>query len=279
MQLRTLAVVMPAYNEAEGLPSFLREVLDAVRPLASTVQLVVVNDRSTDETSVVLGALRSDLPELTVIDSPVNRGHGPTALAAYRAGLESNPDAVLHVDGDGQFLGEDLPRVIRALDDADVVHGVRGGRTDPWFRRTLTACVGGAVALVVRERIPDVNTPLRAYRADTLRRLLDAVPPDALVPHVQFSIAEARLGIRRKYVRVRSIPRRGSTETGTMWGATERTPKLPPKRLLVFSARAAREVWTYSVLRRPSADRVAPERREDAYRDRSDDGGSGASAP
>lgn len=256
MQLRTLAVVMPAYNEAEGLPSFAREVLEAVRPLASTVHLVVVNDRSTDDTSAVLAALHDELPEISVVDSAVNRGHGPTALAAYRAGLELNPEAVLHLDGDGQFVGEDLPRVIRALEHADVIHGVRGGRTDPWFRRALTACVGAAVALVVHERIPDVNTPLRAYRTDALRRLVDAVAPDSLVPHVQFSIAETRLGIRREYVRVRSIPRRGSAETGTMWGAAQRKPKLPPKRLIVFSARAAREVWTHSIRRHPSNERL-----------------------
>lgn len=251
MRLRTVALVMPAYNEAEGLPAFLTEALDAIRAITPEVRVVVVDDRSTDDTASVLAALAAtDMSELTVISSEVNQGHGPTALAAYRAGLALEPDAVLHVDGDGQFLGPDMARVLRALDDADVVHGVRSGRSDPWFRRVLTACVGVGVAMLVGHRIPDVNTPLRAYRGEALRRLLRTVPENAIVPHVQFSIAESRLGLRRKYVRVRSIPRRGLSETGTMWGAGERKPKLPPKKLIAFSVRAVAEVWTHSVRRK-----------------------------
>jgi dolichol-phosphate mannosyltransferase len=252
MHVQSLAVVMPAYNEAEGLPEFLAEVADALRPLADELHIVVVDDRSTDATASVLEALRPTLPGLQVIRAEHNRGHGPTALAAYRAGLALEPDIVVHVDGDGQFLGRDIARVARATALADVVHGVRDGRTDPWFRRVLTAWVGSGVALLVGTRIPDVNTPLRAYRPQALRRLLAEVPQEALVPHVEFSIAETRLGVTRRYVRVRSIPRRGSTETGTMWGAVKRPPRLPSKRLLSFSAHAAAEVWRTSLLRRPS---------------------------
>jgi len=249
MTFRSLAIVMPAFNEAEGLPGFLHEILDAVRPLADQVHLVVVDDCSTDDTVAVLETQMQSMPELSVHRSAVNRSHGPTALAAYRAGLGFEPDALVHVDGDGQFVGADFPRVLRALegDGVQVVHGVRTGRTDPWFRRALTACVGAGVALVAGGRIPDVNTPLRAYRPEALRALLERCPADAAVPHVHFSIAEAHKKFRRRYIRVRSIPRRGTSASGTMWGAV-RKPTLPPRRLISFSLAAAREVWLYSVL-------------------------------
>lgn len=251
MQLPALTVVMPAYNEAQGLPGFIVEVADAVRPHTQRLRIVVVNDKSTDDTGAVLDALAADLPELIVVHSAKNQGHGPTALAAYRAGLETEPDAILHVDGDGQFVGEDFPAVLSALEGVQVVHGVRSGRDEPWFRRALTGSVGLGVALLARGRVPDVNTPLRLYRVATLRRLLDVCPPDALVPHVHFSIAEQRHHVPRAFVPVRSIPRRGGVSTGTMWGSTPARPKLPPKRLLQFSARAAAEVWRYDVLTRP----------------------------
>lgn len=251
MHLPALTVVMPAYNEAQGLPGFVHEIADAVRPHTDRLRIVVVNDKSTDDTAAVLESLSAELPELIVVNSPRNQGHGPTALAAYRAGLETAPDAVLHVDGDGQFVGEDFPGIIDALEHVQVVHGVRTGRDEPWFRRALTGSVGAGVALLARGRVPDVNTPLRLYRAATLRRLLDVCPSDALVPHVHFSIAEQRHHVPRAFVPVRSIPRRGGSSTGTMWGATPAKPKLPPKRLLQFSARAAGEVWRYDVLARP----------------------------
>lgn len=257
MHLPALTVVMPAYNEAQGLPGFVREVADAVRPYTDTLRVVVVDDKSTDDTGSVLETLAQELPELVVVRSPKNQGHGPTALAAYRAGLETAPDAVLHVDGDGQFVGEDFPRVLEALEGVQVVHGVRTGREEPWFRRALTGTVGAGVALLAHGRVPDVNTPLRLYRTPILRRLLDVCPPDALVPHVHFSIAEQRHRVPRAFVSVRSIPRRGASSTGTMWGAAPAKPKLPPKRLIQFSARAAGEVWRYDVLSRSVPAQIA----------------------
>ena len=166
MRLNHLAVVMPAYNEAVGIPGFVREVHTSLAPLAERLDIVVVNDRSTDATAEVLTELSAEMPGLRVITAEQNRGHGPTALAAYRAGLELEPDLLVHVDGDGQFHGDDLARLVTATVDtgADVVHGVRTGRTDPWFRRALTGFVGALVAVAARRRIPDVNTPLRAYR-------------------------------------------------------------------------------------------------------------------
>lgn len=252
MLLHHLAVVMPAHNEAEGLPGFLAEIREHVAPLADRVSVIVVDDLSTDATLEVLAVIGLDWPGLSVIPSPVNRGHGPTALAAYRAALALGPDAVVHVDGDGQFEGKDFPPLIRALDDADVVHGVRQHRTDPWFRRGLTACVGLVIALATGRRIPDVNTPLRAYRPAAIAQLVELVPADALVPHVHFSLAESRLGLRVRYVRVRSIPRRGSVANGTMWGDQPKQPMLPPARLREFSRRAAVELWQYSL--RPGLD-------------------------
>ena len=247
--MQHLAVVMPAYNEAEGLPGFLDEILEHVTPLADRVSLLVVNDRSTDQTASVLRTLEAELPQLVVLNADNNRGHGPTALAAYRAGLELGPDALVHVDGDGQFLGTDFPRLLRALQlpGVDVVHGVRQNRTDPWYRAALTGCVGALAAFAVGHRIPDVNTPLRAYRPAAIAQLLEVVPEDALVPHVHFSLAEQRLGFTVRYLRVRSIPRRGSTAAGTMWGEALASPRLPPKRLREFSVRAIAEMWRVSL--------------------------------
>lgn len=224
-----------------------------MRPLADEVSIVVVNDRSTDDTASVLGDLSAKIPEVVPILAPRNRGHGPTALEAYREGLAQQPDAIVHVDGDGQFLGQDFPRLVAALleGNIDVVHGVRHGRTDPWFRQVLTSLVGLVVALTAGRRVPDVNTPLRAYRPAALRRLLEVVPEEALVPHVHFSLAEKRLGLNVKYARVHSIPRRGATASGTMWGEQTRQPLLPPKRLRRFVVAAAAELWKVSL--RPGA--------------------------
>jgi len=248
VQYAHLAVVMPAYNEAEGIGGFIDEIRTAVAPLAERVSFVIADDRSTDGTAAALAGI----PDVDVQTQPANRGHGPTALAAYRAGLALSPDALVHVDGDGQFLGSEIASAVRALGHtgADVVHGVRHSRTDAWYRRLLTAGVRLLTAAVVGRGVPDVNTPLRVYRPEALQILVNAVPSDALVPHVHFSLGEVRAGFTVRYLRVRSIPRRGSSATGTMWGKVAR-PSLPPKKLVLFALSALREAWMWSL--RPGA--------------------------
>ncbi|GAT72185.1 glycosyltransferase [Microbacterium sp. HM58-2] len=248
MTLHRLAIVMPAFNEAEGIRGFIDEIREAVASLADEVTFHIADDRSTDATPTVF----DDVADVTVEVQPENRGHGPTALAAYRLGLAAEPDVLVHVDGDGQFHGADFPRLINALvrEQADVVHGIRDGRTDPWYRKVLTAAVGLLIASAAGRRVPDVNTPLRAYRPSAIRALVDALPADASVPHVHFSLAEARSGFRVRYVRVASIPRRGASAQGTMWGRAAAV-RLPPKRLRQFVASALREAWSLSL--RPSA--------------------------
>lgn len=248
MTVSHLAIVMPAYNEAEGIRGFIDEIRANVAPLADRVSFFIADDLSTDDTASVF----DDVIDVDVQTQPANRGHGPTALAAYRAGLASAPDLLVHVDGDGQFLGVDFTRLITALEStgADVVHGVRDGRTDPWYRQALTACVGVLIAAAAGRRVPDVNTPLRGYRPAALQTLVDAVPADASVPHVHFSLAEARGGFVARYLRVASIPRRGESQSGTMWGRAA-SLRLPPKRLRQFALAALQELWTLSL--RPSA--------------------------
>ena len=263
MHFTHVAVVMPAYNEVEGIRGFLDEIRSHLAPFCDRISFIVADDRSTDGTPDALAGI-SDV-EVAVQEQ--NRGHGPTALAAYRIGLAASPTVIVHVDGDGQFLGEDFPRLLRAweTENADVVHGVRDGRTDPWFRRILTRAVGALIALHAGRRIPDVNTPLRAYRPEALRSLVEAVPADATVPHVHFSLTEARGGFVVRYILVRSIARRGESASGTMWGRVNRI-SLPPARLRSFVRHAFTEVWIWSL--RPGAP-LRQVRRPDAVTDSS----------
>lgn len=249
-----VALVMPAFNEQDGILGFLEELTDELKPLTSRLDVVVVDDHSTDDMPSRLDGYASEHSEVHVVHASENRGHGPTALAAYREGLASNPDYVVFVDGDGQFIGHDVARALKLAEAvrADVVHGVRTGRSDPWYRKTLTATLGGVVGLAAGRAVPDVNTPLRVYDAQTLSWLLETVPENAAVPHVHFSLAEARAHLRGAYLPVKSIPRRGESEQGSMWGGDD-VPRLPPARLMNFVWNSGKELVEYSL--RPGSTR------------------------
>lgn len=237
----SVAVAIPAYNEAEGLPGFIQELDRALEPQVSWLRVVVVDDASSDGTVAALEAIRPTLAgELELVVNPSNRGHGPSVLTGYRRALDSSPDYVLQVDGDGQFHGSDLRRLLVLLiDDAHAVSGVRRFRQDPWFRMTMTRLLRSYVHWRFGVAARDPNCPLRGYDAGLLRELLSVLPESCLVPNLYLTVVASRRGVALLEVDVSHRVRRGSAAEGSSWGRGGLSPI--PWRLVRFSLAALRE--------------------------------------
>ena len=236
----SVAIAIPAYNEGESIAQFLAEIDRALAPLVGALRLVVVDDASSDDTAQVLEAARASLgAELDVVANPVNLGHGPSVMLGYRRALTSEPDFVLQVDGDGQFLGSDLRRLLVLLrDQAHAVSGVRRFRQDPWFRMVMTAVLRTYVRRSFGVNARDPNCPLRGYEAPLLAELLDELPRDCLIPNLYLTVLAARRGLALVEVDVSHRVRRGGSAQGTSWGRG-RSPI--PLSLVRFSLRALLE--------------------------------------
>lgn len=235
----SVALAIPAYNEADGIEGFLTD-MDAVLDACSDQHwFVVVNDVSTDNTAQVLDTLGPHLKgEMIAVTNAVNSGHGPTVLNAYRRALDTGADWILQVDGDGQFEAEDIELLFRhAQAGSDIVTGEREVRFDPWYRKVVTGSLPVALRAAFKVERRDINCPFRLYRADVLPAILDQVPADSLTPHVLMTVLEARSGHRHVEIPVQHRPRRGDTEVGTTWGDAKNL--LVPKKLLVFLKDAA----------------------------------------
>jgi dolichol-phosphate mannosyltransferase len=237
----TVAVAIPAFNEADGIAGFVREVDRALMPHTRALHLIVVDDASTDGTAAVLRSLAPELGcQVDVIISATNQGHGPSLMEAYRRALAAGPDFVLQVDGDGQFHGSDLRRVLVLLiDEAHAVSGVRRFRQDPWFRMTMTRFVRSYVSWGFSVRARDPNCPLRGYEAGLLSQLLESLPEACLIPNLYLTILAARRGVALLEVDVSHRVRRGASAQGTTWRGKPRSPI--PWRLVRFSLNALRE--------------------------------------
>jgi glycosyltransferase involved in cell wall biosynthesis len=147
-----LSVVVPCFNEEANIARVVRQAAEVGRTLASELEIVVVDDGSTDETAAVLQALEDRVPELTIVTHLRNRGYG----GAIRSGLaRASLDHVFLTDGDGQFDLRELDRAVRLLREHDVVAGYRANRRDGWWRglwgRTWTALVNRVLGLRVRD--------------------------------------------------------------------------------------------------------------------------------
>lgn len=161
-----VAIVIPAYNEAEGLPG----VLAALVPwLDRGAEIIVVDDGSTDDTARVAaqGGAR-------VIRHRNNKGYGAALKAGIRA---AEHEIVVLFDADGQFDTADIPKIVDALNETDMVVGVRPqGAGSPTLRKPGKWLLSRTANYLARTEIPDLNCGFRALRVETAKRFLNLLP-------------------------------------------------------------------------------------------------------
>ena len=238
-------VVMPAFNEAEGISGFLEDLNAELAPWNPA--FTVVDDCSLDDTSGAVASASASGIAATVVLNATNMGHGPSTIRALTAGVESQASFILAMDGDGQFSPADVRRVLETLIDSastDIVEGVRVRRDDPWFRTSVSFVTQVLVWSKTRQLPPDANTPLRAYRREVLEVLLSEIPDEAMTPNLLISVLSRKGPFTIAQVPVSALPRRGASEVGTTWGRSSRL--LPSKRFVQFCWNAGKQWLTIS---------------------------------
>lgn len=237
-----LSLVMPAHNEAENIDKALRDAFEALRAIAPGAhEVIVVDDASTDDTADVLARVAIDEPTLRVIRLDHNQGHGP----ALRTGWEvATGTWVAHLDSDDEIPADELERLWAARDGADLVLGVRTGRSSPPVRRFVTATLRQVARVMARRRIADANSPCKIVRREVLADALAAMPSDAFAPSVLLAVHVARAG--RPIVEIPVSTR--VRVHGRSW--------LVPTRLIAGSARALRDTLGVGLGRRARRDRA-----------------------
>lgn len=240
-----VVVAMPVFNEASGIYETLCEWNTALKAVADP-HFCIVDDCSTDSTVEVLSTLAS-YPEIlmSMCRTKRNSGHGPATILALSTALNLKPEYVVAIDGDGQFSGKDLQRSLTTaiMRNSDICEGWRINRQDRTYRKLTTLIAGLLVAAKAGSKIPrDANTPLRVYQSDVLRRLLEVIPDQSLVPNLWVSVLSRRLRLSVASVEVVSLARRGNNQvSGTMFGTQG---ALPSKKFVRFVFAAAKEVLT-----------------------------------
>lgn len=134
---RLLSIVAPCFNEAAGLEAFHAALTAAVASLPYAVEIIYVDDGSTDATPQVLSRLRAQDTRVRTLTFSRNFGH----QAALLAGLEAAQGAaVITLDSDLQHPPELIPELIRAWEQgADIVHTIRRETADAGLGKRLTS--------------------------------------------------------------------------------------------------------------------------------------------
>jgi glycosyltransferase involved in cell wall biosynthesis len=160
---------VPVYNEADSLPPLLAEVDAALRGVPG-LEVVLVNDGSTDGSLDVMRQLRERYPGLGMRIICLDRNHGLTT--AMDAGFKAARGEVLvTLDADLQNDPADIPRLLAYLDKYDVAIGSRVNRNDRLVKRVSSKVANAIRNWATEESIKDTGCSLKAYRADYVRKL------------------------------------------------------------------------------------------------------------
>ena len=208
----SISVVLPAYNEAEIIEQTVTDVSVVLRTLTNDYEIVVVDDGSRDDTSVVLMELAEAQPELPLraVLHEKNQGYGAALASGFNA---ASKELIFMSDSDGQFDVAELARFLPALDPAaDLVIGWREHRADPPLRLLNAAgwklLVNGLFGYTAR----DVDCAFKLFRRRVWQQV--AVHARGATFSAELLIKARRLGFQVKELPVRHLPRTAGQATG-----------------------------------------------------------------
>jgi glycosyltransferase involved in cell wall biosynthesis len=167
--ISSLSVFFPAYNDGGTIASMVVTALQAARTVTDDLEILVIDDGSTDYTASLLDELAIRYPELRVIHHAGNQGYGATLRHGFS---EARKEWVFYTDGDAQYNPLELVTLVKALDNGvDVVNGYKTVRHDPLIRILTGKIYHYMVKWTFGFHLRDVDCDFRLIR----RRLFDEI--------------------------------------------------------------------------------------------------------
>ena len=192
-------LVIPTFNEAANVEAIVAAALEQLPP---TRRLLVVDDSSPDGTGRIADRLAQGREDVAVLHRPAKRGLGPAYVAGFREALAGGAELIAHMDADFSHDPADLPRLLDAAVDADLVLGsryVEGGGVTDWGpgRRAISRWGSVYARTALGLGIRDLTGGFKVFR----RRALEAIDLGSLASlgyafQVETTFRTVRAGFR-----------------------------------------------------------------------------------
>ncbi|GIM45592.1 glycosyl transferase family 2 [Collibacillus ludicampi] len=193
---KKVLVIIPAYNEEKSVG----HVIQKIRRAVPSVDVLVVNDGSTDATSQVARQAGAQ-----VVDLPFNLGIGGGMQTGYLYAYRNGYDAAVQIDADGQHDPADLPRLLTHLEkgEADLILGSRYVEKtryrSTWTRRIGMIILSKMVSLIIGKPVYDTTSGYRVVNRNVMRLFAQNYPTD--YPEV-----EALVLVHLNGYKIREVP-------------------------------------------------------------------------
>jgi dolichol-phosphate mannosyltransferase len=202
-------VIVPTYDERENIES----IITRVRTSVPDAEVLVADDASPDGTGEIADRIAAEDDHVHVLHRTGKAGLGAAYVAGFRWGMERGFDVLVEMDADGSHQPEELPRLLSALENNDLVIGsrwVRGGRVENWpkNREALSRGANTYSRLLLGLDVHDSTGGFRAYRATTLSKIgIDDVTSQGYCFQVDLTLRTVRSGLRVAEVPITFVER------------------------------------------------------------------------
>jgi dolichol-phosphate mannosyltransferase len=236
-------LVLPTYNEAENIEAIVHAALPELARASPEHRVLVVDDNSPDGTGQIADRLAAESPNVEVLHRLTKDGLGRAYLAGFGRAQVGGAELILEMDSDFSHDPKDLPRLIEAASDADLVLGSRyvpgGGVVDWGLRRRLLSRGGSWYARrILGVSVRDLTGGFKCFHRRVLERLdFDGIDTYGYGFQIELTYRAIRAGFT-----VREIPivfrdrERGTSKMSPMIAA-EAVLKVPALR---FGSRRVR---------------------------------------
>jgi dolichol-phosphate mannosyltransferase len=236
MTLGRVVMVVPTYNEAENITW----IVNRVRAAVPDADILVVDDGSPDGTGQIADDLAASDAHVQVVHRTAKEGLGAAYLHGFRVALDRGYDVIGEMDADGSHQPEQLPRLLDALGDSDLVLGSRwvpGGSVVnwPWTREALSRGGNLYTRMLLGIPVRDATGGFRLFRRTTLEKIdLEGVQSVGYCFQADLAWRTVEAGLRVREVPIEFVERvRGESKMNrdvaveslrriTVWGLRER---------------------------------------------------------
>jgi glycosyltransferase involved in cell wall biosynthesis len=167
-KLSSVSFFCPAYHDEKNLPTLVPHVLEFLKEITDTFEIIIVEDGSPDKTGEVADALAKQFANVRVIHHAKNMGYGAALHDGY---LAAKYDYVMYTDGDNQYDVREFIPYLHLLEEADVLSGYVTKKAVSFRRKVQSEVWNWLVRILFFIWIRDIDCAMKIYK----RKVLDKI--------------------------------------------------------------------------------------------------------